>query len=44
MFTRLFSEAVAEGRKLREKNMAAQKVEAVKAEVASGETTRVITA
>lgn len=41
LFTRLFSEAVAEGRKLREKDLAAKKIEVAKSE---SEPTRVITA
>lgn len=49
MFTRLFSEAVAEGKKLREKEMVAKKAEAAKAAPAAGssapsEPTRIITA
>lgn len=49
LFTRLFSEAVAEGKKLREKDLVLKKAEALKAAsaaapVSSSETTRVITA
>ncbi len=44
LFTRLFAEAVKEGRKLREKDMAVKKAEAVKMEAAASEPSRVITA